>query len=534
MANSKNAKAGDKEMSPKVDGDNSKAYIQRLPDELICSIARFYNPSIPFELGHFVLARDFTRGGRNELRALAATCTRFSRLLRPTIYRNLVFQDQGRKSNTVQLYAAKEIHEYVKELYWQPSYLYNDMSPVFIPILKNLKYLILAFLPQSVPDEFISDDYGGLTTLRRSFTEALKQIPQLEALEIPFWERAEDEEFRFTKALPKLNSISVGDWQEWEAFENPGKLTTVKWLIHPDLDLEEGVLDGFLEVMMPHAKVLQFAAHSGWGRTDLPEKLPEQLKQASWYKDIADHPMESMTFHGFNPITSYKKEWATLLPAFLSLLQPVPNLSQVVFMDVPSLRNDDRVPLDWDNVDKLEGVENLQISLATDEEMKRANADDEGEGDDGEEEQGGGGAGGGGGADEHQTEQHESGGEEAEERDKPELSERISPEEIYTLLSVFPNLKSLTLANFLRCKRPDEHGASDSAKEGDKFAEERFVPAARDFIRELGLYDRFQGLRQIVFRSVEAELAVRFRRTHDDEHHGENEDGWIEELRRLY
>ncbi|GAA5889265.1 hypothetical protein JCM6882_000690 [Rhodosporidiobolus microsporus] len=526
--------------------DDATPHIQRLPDELICTIAKFYNPSIPFELGHFVLAGDYRRQGRNELRALAATCKRFAKILRPTVYRNLVFQDDRRRSNTVQLYKAKDVHEHVKELYWQPSYLYNDMSPIFLPLLRNLKYLILAFLPQSVPDEFISDDYAGVTTLRTSFTDALRQLPNLEALEIPFWEKQEDETFVFCEALPKLNSVSIGDWQEWEAFGDTSKLTTVKWLIHPDLDHEEGVIEGFVERMMPNAKVLQFAAHSGWGRTDLPEKLPNVLREASWFKDMSDSPLESMTYHGFNPITSFKPEWATLLPSFLSLLADAPRLSHVTFLDVPSIRNDDRSPLDWDDVRKLEQVRELQVTLATEEEMRLGGAAGEGEGGGGEE----------GGA---RQEQHDGAGREAEDKNHPELSERISPEDIYTLLSVFPNIRHLTLANFLRCEKPREHsrgqggarGGDDDGDETETFAEEHFQPAARDFIRELGLYDRFQKLEQVVFRSVEAELAVRFRRTQegetgadtrrsvegDGEGEGENEPGeggWVEELRRLY
>ncbi|GAA6013555.1 hypothetical protein JCM10207_004773 [Rhodosporidiobolus poonsookiae] len=511
--------------SVKEELNDDESYILRLPDELVVQIAAFYNPSIPFELGHFVLASGFSRNGRDELRSLAATCKRFARILRPTIYRNLVFQDDKRRSRTVHLYKAKEIHEHVKELYWQPSYLYNDMSPVFLPLLKNLQYLVLAFLPQSVPDEYISDDYAGVTTLRASFTDALAQLPQLEALEIPFWESAESPEFRFCEVLPNLTSVSIGDWQQWECFDGikESKITTVKWLIDPDIDLADGLVEGFVENMMPQAKMLQFAAHTGWGRTDLPDTLPQAMKKASWFKDMAERPLESMILHGFNPITSYKKEWATLLPSFLSLLAPIPNLKYLSFLDVPSLRNDDRYPLDWDEANKLERVETMQISLATDEIIKEKLDEDGGHG--------------------SQQEEHNTSSNEAEdEGEREELSERILPEDIYMLLGICPNVKHLTLSNFLRCKKPSAHSdrRSDAGVDGapdeatDCFAEKQFQPAARDFVRELGLYDRFQNLEQIVFRDVDAELSVRFRRMQENRDEHEEESGWVEELRRLY
>ncbi|GAA5981088.1 hypothetical protein JCM11641_001449 [Rhodosporidiobolus odoratus] len=502
--------------------EDDKAFILRLPDELICSVAHHYNPSIPFELGHFVLAGNFRRDGRDELRALATCCKRFAKLLRPTLYRNLVFQDDKRRTKTVHLYKAKEVQEHVRELYWQPSYLYNDMSPVFLPLLQNLTYLILAFLPQSVPDEFISDDYAGLTTLRTSFTDALRQLPNLQTLEIPFWENAEDHTFRFDEALPKLTSISIGDWQEWEAFGSTERLKTVKWLIHPDLDLEAPVIEGFVNATMRHCEHLQFAAHSGWGRTDLPEKLPVALKEAEWYKDIADHPLESMTFHGFNPITACKEEWATLLPSFLSLLQ-MSHLKHIVFLDVPSARNDDRATVTWDEAEQLESVESVQIAVATEEDLKAAAGLDEAEGH---------------GQDNESAEDRDGEGMDEKSKNHPELSQRIPAEDVYPMLGIFPNLQDLTLVNFLRCENPREHTKGGEGNDGledptDRFAEEHFQPAARDFIRELGLYDRFQHLKQVVFRSVEAELAVRFRRTHG-EHDPGTDDGWIEELRRLY
>lgn len=92
------------------------------------------------------------------------------------------------------------------------------MSPIFLHAATNLTYLVLAFLPQSVPDDFIADDYAGLTTLRRSFTDALRNLKHLRALEIPFWESREDQDFHFGESiLPSLKQMSIGDWQEWDA-----------------------------------------------------------------------------------------------------------------------------------------------------------------------------------------------------------------------------------------------------------------------------------------------------------------------------
>lgn len=159
------------------------------------------------------------------------------------------------------------------------------MSPVFLPLAENLTYLVLAFLPQNVPDDFISDDYAGLTTLRTSFTNALRQLKHLEALEIPFWESREDPTFTFsTDIMPSLKHVSIGDWQQWDAFEVEHKIDVVKWLIHPDLDFDEGIIRGFFEHLGRQTRVLQFAAQSGWGRTDLPQGLTENLRQISWYK----------------------------------------------------------------------------------------------------------------------------------------------------------------------------------------------------------------------------------------------------------
>ncbi|BGP42285.1 hypothetical protein JCM10450v2_006378 [Rhodotorula kratochvilovae] len=501
----------DSQRSPPKD-DSSKAYFLRLPDELILSVARYYNPPIPFELGHFTLPSRYLRDGRSELRALTATCKRFAKIVRPLLYRTLVFVDDKRTTQTVHFYGAKDIHSYVRELYWQPSYLYNDMSPIYLPLAQNLTYLVLAFLPQNVPDDFVAEDYSGLTTMRRSFTDALRQLKHLEALEIPFWESREDRSFHFGKSImPALVHVSIGDWQQWDAFEVEHDIDVVKWLIHPDLDFEEGVIRGFFEHLGRQTRVLQFAAQSGWGRTDLPQGLTENLQQVSWYKNIKNHPLESFTLHGFNPITSHKKEWVNLLPAFLSLWRES-NIANVAFIDVPSLRNAKRHTIEWARADPLPKVETLQISLALDEDTKDKGAD---------------------------------GGEDAEEDDDaddveggPEgavVGERVSGHDLEPLLDCFPNLKNLALANFHRAKQPTHESGDNEGEpvrkdsdEYDRFATETFQPAAREFVGGLRLFERFAQLEQVVFRSVDAALAVRFRR--DDE----AERGWHEELRRLY
>ncbi|CDR44986.1 RHTO0S10e03928g1_1 [Rhodotorula toruloides] len=513
------------------DGDHAgQDWIMKLPDELLLSIARFYNPPIPFQLGHFTLSSRYIQDGRTELRALVATCKRFAKVLRPVLYRTMVFIDDKRRTKTVNFYHAKETHDLVKEMYWQPSYLYNDMSPLFLPLAKNLTYLVLAFLPQDVPDDFIADDYAGLTTLTKSFTDALRQLKNLSALEIPFWESRQDKSFHFgEEILPALDSLSIGDWQEWDAFEHSHKITTVKWLIHPDIDMEEGLLEGFNENLAANAKYFQFSAHSGWGRTDLPEKLPDTVAHASWYKDIKNHPLESLTLHGFNPITSYKEEWAKTLPSFLSLLQ-MSNLHHIAFIDVPSLRNSDRVPLNWDDLEPLQKIDTVQISLATEEDVGKHGGD---------------------------PEQHdEDGGDEAEGKQHDEMSQRIAPDDLQALLRCFPNIKHLTLANFHRCKKPEEveQNRKERQKERDekqqekeendemdedeeeeedpieRFAEDIFQPAARDFVNALGLLEQYDKLEQVIFRSVEAELVIRFRRGGEEE----DDDRWHEELRRLY
>lgn len=218
------------------------------------------------------------------------------------------------------LHAARERDPHSR---WSSADLYNDMSPLFLPLARNLTYLVLAFLPQDVPDDFIADDYAGLTTLARSFTDALRQLKNLSALEIPFWESRQDKSFHFgEEILPALDSLSIGDWQEWDAvrlhassllglrgfpdvfplpslqFEHPHKITTVKWLIHPDIDMEEGLLEGFNENLAKNAKSFQFSAHSGWGRTDLPEKLPETVRHASWYKVSRQFEIEACDAEG--------------------------------------------------------------------------------------------------------------------------------------------------------------------------------------------------------------------------------------------
>lgn len=141
--------------------------------QILLMIAGHFNPPIPFELGHFTLPSRYTRLGRAELRSLAGTCRKFARLFRPFVTRTLTFQDRGRRTNTVHLFnAPREVQESVQEVYWEVSKLtsllyrfsltcslhfflrckvshcYNDASPLFLPNLKNLTYLILAFLPQ--------------------------------------------------------------------------------------------------------------------------------------------------------------------------------------------------------------------------------------------------------------------------------------------------------------------------------------------------------------------------------------------------
>ncbi|GAA6020633.1 hypothetical protein JCM11491_001128 [Sporobolomyces phaffii] len=508
--------AASKELVKTAERTDAGQKILTIPDEVLLMIADHFNPPIPFELGHFTLPSRYTRLGRTELRALAATCRKFARLFRPFVTRTLTFQDRGRMTNTVQLFRApKEVQESVQEVYWEVSHCYNDSSPLFLPNLKNLTYLILAFLPQRIPDNELND-YGDLCTLRASFTDALKSLPNLKALEIPFWEQAEDKEFSFTRDL-NLTDIAIGDWGDYGAFEGPSEINDVKFLVHPDLDTEEELLEGFVETLMQRAKRLQFAAYSGWGRTDLPEKLPDTIRNSRWYKNVHKHPLESLTIHGFNPLTSYKREWSTIMPSVLSLLQ-APNFRTITFLDVPSMRNDARHPLNWDETQPLLSIEDVSIILAV----------QELEGELAEQATAGVGNRGSHGVDSIQQREETYGAhEDVDERDCEELSERLTAEELQSLLHLFPNLRRLTLGNFHHCGRKSSTSSFDS-----DFAENKFQPAARDFISRLGVEARYNKLEQVVFRNAEAGLCVRFKRPAREE--GTDVENWSEELRRLY
>ncbi|GAA5926210.1 replication factor C subunit 1 [Sporobolomyces koalae] len=497
--------------------DDHSPMILNLPDEILLLIAEHFNPPIPFEMGHYTLPSRYTRIGRQELRALAATCRRFAILFRPYVTRTLTFQDRGRRTNTIQLFKAeRSVQDTVQEVYWEVSHCYNDASPFFLPTLRNLRYLILAFLPQRIPDDELHD-YEGLCTLRKSFTDALKLLPNLKALEIPFWEQAEDRHFSFTQHL-KLTNISIGDWGDYRAFRGPSTINDVKFLVHPDIDEEDDLLEGFVDTLMHRAKRLHFAAYSGWGRTDLPDKLPETIRKASWYKNITKHPLETLTLQGFNPLTSYKTEWCTILPSVLSLLQ-APNFRTMAFLDVPSMRNDDRLPLNWDDISPVISVEDVSIILAVPElegelaEQAIGGFSDEEDSD----------------APETASRREEGHGgfKDTNENELPELSERLTAEELQSLLHLFPNLRRLTLGNFHRCGRE----SSNSSFESD-FSEKVFQPAARDFISRLGIESRYDKLEQIVFRNAEAGVCVRFKRPPKQK--GKSPEEWSEELRRLY
>ncbi|GAA5883793.1 hypothetical protein JCM16303_002376 [Sporobolomyces ruberrimus] len=506
----------DRELGKEATVPDASQKILSVPDEVLLMIADHFNPPIPFELGHFTLPSRYTRLGRQELRALAATCRKFARLFRPFVTRTLTFQDRGRRTNTVQLYrSGKEVQESVQEVYWEVSHCYNDASPLFLPDLKNLTYLILAFLPQRIPDDELND-YDDLCTLRKSFTDALKSLPNLRALEIPFWEQAEDKSFSFTKDL-KLTDIAIGDWGDYGAFEGPSQINDVKFLVHPDLDTEEDLLEGFVTTLMQHAKRLQFAAYSGWGRTDLPFKLADTIRNALWYSNIKKHPLETLTLHGFNPLTSYKQEWATIMPSVMSLLQ-APNFRTITFLDVPSMRNDDRHPLNWDDIEPLRTIEDASIILAV----------QELEGELAEQAAGGAGDRGSQGVDSiQQREEAEGEDRHVDENDCEELGERLTAEELQSLLHLFPNIRRLTLGNFHRCGKPSSTSSFDT-----DFAENVFQPAARDFISRLGVETRYNKLEQIVFRNAEAGLCVRFKRPPRVD--GKEIENWSEELRRLY
>lgn len=125
---------------------------------------------------------------------------------------------------------------------------------------------------------------------------------------------------------------------------------------------------------------------------------------------------------------------------------------------------------------------------------------------------------------------------------------QITADELEPLLALFPNVVNLSLANVHRAAEPapstDDDNEHDEKQQQqhplpvdsgayDRFASETFQPAARAFVDRLRLFERFPELGQVVFRSAEARLAVRFRR---DEAGEEREVGprWHEELRRLY
>jgi len=294
---------------------------------------------------------------------------------------------------------------------------------------------------------------------------------------------------------------------------------------------------------MQHAKRLQFAAYSGWGRTDLPEKLAETIRNVFWYEHIKKHPLETLTIHGFNPLTSFKREWSTIMPSVLSLLQ-APNFKTITFLDVPSMRNDDRYPLNWDETEPLMSIEDVSIILAVTElegelaEQATAEVGSRGRG----------------GVDSIQQREEAAGGAESvDETDCEALSERVSrllflrsirtrsssqiylsfvrqqltAEELQSLLHLFPNLRRLTLGNFHRCGN-----SASTSSFSSSFAENDFRPAARDFISRLGVETRYNKLEQIVFRNAEAGLCVRFKRPRPEK--GKEVENWSEELRRLY
>lgn len=88
-------------------------------------------------------------------------------------------------------------------------------------------------------------------------------------------------------------------------------------------------------------------------------------------------------------------------------------------------------------------------------------------------------------------------------------------------------MRRLTLGNFHRCGNDSSNSSFDT-----DFAENKFQPAARDFVSRLGVEARYDSLQQIVFRNAEAGLCVRFKRAGKDE--GKDWAEWTEELRRLY
>jgi hypothetical protein len=75
------------------------------------------------------------------------------------------------------------------------------------------------------------------------------------------------------------------------------------------------------------------------------------------------------------------------------------NLHHIAFIDVPSLRNSDRVPLNWEDIESLQKIDTVQIALATEEDTGEAGGDNE---------------------------QHDEGGEEAEDKPHEEMSQRVN------------------------------------------------------------------------------------------------------------
>lgn len=122
---------------------------------------------------------------------------------------------------------------------------------------------------------------------------------------------------------------------------------------------------------------------------------------------------------------------------------------------------------------------------------------------------------------------------------------QITADELEPLLALFPHVVNLSLANIHRAAQPapstddddgddheTQHPLAVDSDAYDRFASETFRPAARAFVDRLRLFERFPRLGQVVFRSAEARLAVRFRREEAEEQ-GEGP-RWHEELRRLY
>lgn len=310
--------------------DENKSFIMQLPDELLVAIATFFNPPIPFELGHFVLPSKFTMEGRQELRALAAACKRFAKVLMPILYRSLVFIDDKRRTKTVDFYKANKVHEHVREIYWQPSCAFSPLRgsqpggrwlkqrPRRRPLQRHVTHLPPLGEESHVPrprlptakrsrrfyrrrlcriDDLASIVYGcaaGVEAPARTRNPILgiERRPRL-----PLWHG--DTSVATANECRRLARVERGESVEQDLalvwaltsfprgrpqFETHHEIDVVKWLVHPDIDLEEGLLEGWAECLGQNARVLQLAAHSGWGRTDLPAKLPDVIRNASWYK----------------------------------------------------------------------------------------------------------------------------------------------------------------------------------------------------------------------------------------------------------